>query len=74
MEKQIGAAQFKARCLALLEALPDEGLVVTKHGRRIARVLPYREGNADLLGALSNSIEIVCDLESTGVDWNASSR
>lgn len=41
-EKQITATQFKARCLRLLDevAKTGEALVVTKHGRPVARVEP----------------------------------
>ena len=34
-------AKFKERCLALLDQLDAQGLVVTKHGKPVARVLPY---------------------------------
>jgi prevent-host-death family protein len=41
-EKQITATQFKARCLRLLDEVAETGetLVVTKHGRPVARVEP----------------------------------
>jgi antitoxin (DNA-binding transcriptional repressor) of toxin-antitoxin stability system len=38
----MGITEFRRRCLALLEDLPEEGIVVTKHGRPIARVAPMR--------------------------------
>ena len=40
--RAIGITEFRHRCLALLEDLPEEGIVVTKHGRPIARVAPMR--------------------------------
>ena len=70
MSKKIGATQFKAQCLALLERLPDDGLIVTKHGKMVARVIPYRDGNPGLIGSLADKITIDGDLESTGVAWN----
>lgn len=41
-EKEITASQFKARCLRLLDEVAETGetLVVTKHGRPVARVVP----------------------------------
>jgi len=42
MLRKIAATAFKKQCLALLDKLPEEGLVITKHGRILARVLPYR--------------------------------
>jgi len=40
--RAMGITEFRRRCLALLEDLPEEGIVVTKHGRPIARVAPMR--------------------------------
>ncbi len=41
-ERKITATQFKARCLRLLDevAATGETLVITKHGRAVARVEP----------------------------------
>ncbi len=33
--KTIGAAKFKEQCLALLDRLDADGLVVTKHGKPV---------------------------------------
>ncbi len=40
----ISATQFKARCLALLDEVAESGqpLVVTKHGKPVARVEPLQ--------------------------------
>lgn len=42
MERRIAAGEFKARCLALLDDVAERRteLVVTKHGRPVARVVP----------------------------------
>ena len=40
--RAMGITEFRRRCLALLEDLPEEGIVITKHGRPIARVVPMR--------------------------------
>jgi prevent-host-death family protein len=40
--RAIGITEFRRRCLALLEDLPEEGIVITKRGRPIARVVPLR--------------------------------
>ncbi len=37
----IDAAKFKEQCLALLDDLGEDGLVITKRGRPVARLLPY---------------------------------
>ena len=69
--KTIGAAKFKEQCLALLDELDSEGLVVTKHGKPVARVVPYDREHASLIGALKGEIEICGDIFSTGVRWEA---
>ena len=69
--KSIGAAKFKEQCLALLERLDPEGLVVTKHGRPVAVVLPYGQASARLIGSLNGEIEIRGDLLGTGLEWDA---
>ncbi|MGE0447732.1 MAG: type II toxin-antitoxin system Phd/YefM family antitoxin [Vicinamibacterales bacterium] len=41
----VGAAQFKATCLELLDRVRESGedIVVTKHGKPVAKVVPYAE-------------------------------
>ena len=72
--KTIEATQFREDCLALLDGLDADGLVVTKHGKPIARVLPYEINHAALIGSLRGKIEIKGDIFSTGVKWNAMER
>ena len=38
---EIGAAKFKEQCLALLDQLDADGLIITKHGKPVAHVMPY---------------------------------
>jgi prevent-host-death family protein len=40
--RDLSITEFRRQCLALLEDLPEEGIVITKHGRPIARVVPMR--------------------------------
>ena len=67
----IGAAKFKEQCLALLDQLGPDGLVVTKHGRPVACVLPYEGRFEPLIGSLRHKIKIRGDIVSTGVRWDA---
>ncbi len=71
MQTSIGAAKFKEQCLAILDRLPPEGIIITKHGQKLARLIPYREGNGELIGSLRSKIQIDGDLLSTGVDWES---
>jgi prevent-host-death family protein len=40
--KTIAAAEFKAKCLALIDQVHDEGesITITKRGRTVARLVP----------------------------------
>ncbi len=69
--KTIGAAKFKERCLALLDQLDDEGLIITKRGKPVARVVPYDREFADVIGSLRGKVTVHGDIASTGVRWNA---
>jgi prevent-host-death family protein len=42
--RNLSITEFRRQCLPLLEDLPEEGIVITKHGRPIARVVPMRKG------------------------------
>lgn len=66
----IGAARFKEQCLALLDRLAPEGLVITKRGKPVARVLPYHQDFASLIGCLRDKITVRGDM-TTGARWNA---
>ncbi len=69
--KTIGAAKFKEQCLALLDRLDPEGLVITKHGKPVATLKPYARSSASLIGALAGKIVIHDDALSTEQDWDA---
>ncbi len=71
--KTIGAAQFKEKCLAILDEVGPEGIVVTKHGKPVAKLIPIEADSADLIGSLKDEIEVKGDVLSTGVRWNAES-
>ena len=72
--KTIGAAKFKEQCLALLEKLTPEGLIITKHGKPVARVIPYPQQSSDLIGSLRDKIKIEGDILSTGIAWDADAQ
>jgi antitoxin (DNA-binding transcriptional repressor) of toxin-antitoxin stability system len=38
----LSITEFRRQCLALLEDLPEEGVVITKHGQPVALVAPVR--------------------------------
>ena len=72
--KTIGAAKFKEQCLSLLDQLDSNGLVITKHGKPIARVVRYEQEFADCIGSLRGKVEIYGDIMGTGIRWNANAE
>ncbi len=71
--KKINASKFKEQSLSILDALDPEGLIITKHGKPVAKLIPIEQGSASLIGSLKGRIKIKGDLLSTGVRWNAES-
>jgi len=71
--RQISAAKFKEQCLALLEQVGPEGIIITKRGKPIAKLVPLGTDGASLIGALEDKIVIKGDIMSTGVRWDAES-
>ena len=66
--------EFKAKCLKLLDNLDSQGLIVTKRGRPVARVLPVTlPVNVDVIGSMRDKIRVKGDLFTTGVRWDARS-
>ena len=69
--KTIGAAEFRQRCLALLDELDDDGVVITKDGRPVALLLPYERRHGELIGSLSRKVKVRGNILGTGVGWEA---
>jgi antitoxin (DNA-binding transcriptional repressor) of toxin-antitoxin stability system len=59
----------------ILENLDPAGVIVTKHGRPIAKVLPVTtHDNERFIGAMKAKIKVHGDLLTTGLTWDAESR
>ncbi len=71
--RQIPAAKFKEQCLALLEEVDPDGIVITKRGKPVAKLIPLGTDAASLIGSLRGKLKIKGDIMSTGVRWNAES-
>ena len=41
--RDLSITEFRRQCLALLENLPEEGILITKRGQPLARVAPVRQ-------------------------------
>ena len=69
--KQIAAAKFKEQCLSLLDEVDPDGIVITKRGKPVAKLIPFASDSASLIGSLKGKLEITGEILSTGLDWNA---
>lgn len=68
------ASRFKAECLAILDQVDElrVSVVVTKHGRPVARVVPIEAGDAaPILGSVRLIAEDDAAYYSTGESWEA---
>ncbi len=71
--KQIPAAKFKEQCLSLLDRVGEEGIIITKRGKPVAKLIPIRTESAELIGKLKGHLKVKGDVFSTGLKWHAQS-
>lgn len=69
--KEIGAAEFKEHCLSILDEVDEDGLVITKRGKPVAKLIPIRAESSALIGALAGKLAIKGEILSTGAAWDA---
>jgi len=74
MGKEIPISEARARLLSLVDDLPRDGVIITRHGNPIARLTPVATVTAGLLGSLRGIVtDPHDDLFSTGERWDAES-
>ena len=71
--KTMPAAQFKEQCLALLDQVGPDGIIITKHGKPVAKLVSIHTDSAQLIGSFKGKIKIKGNILSTGVKWDAES-
>jgi prevent-host-death family protein len=71
--KQIAAAKFKEQCLSILDRVGAEGVIITKRGKPVAKLIPIGAESGSLIGALKGRLTIKGDVLTTGAKWNAES-
>jgi len=61
--------------LSLLEKVDKEGIIITKHGKPVAKLIPIevQSSQLKLIGRMKGKIKIKGDILSTGLKWNAQS-
>ena len=69
--KTMPAAKFKEQCLSLLDSVDPEGVLITKHGKPVAKLVPVQTDGAKLIGSLKGKIK--GNIMSTGIKWDAES-
>ena len=70
----VGATEFKARCLELMDQVEKTGnaIVITKRGRPVARLAPVMTRRRSVVGALKGHIRITGDIVAPiDVPWDA---
>ncbi len=65
LSRPIGAADFKARCLQIMDLVSESGteVTITKHNRPVAKLVPVQPParRASILGSCKDSLIIVND-------------
>lgn len=63
-EKYMAAGQFKTHCLSLMDQVAQTHceVVITKHGRPIAKLVPYQQIPPEIYGKLRHSAKILEDI------------
>jgi prevent-host-death family protein len=69
--RQIAAAKFKEQCLSLLDRVGPEGIVITKRGKPVAKLIPIQTESANLIGAFKGKLKVKGNILSTGLRWDA---
>jgi prevent-host-death family protein len=69
----VAASQFKQHCLELIDDVERTGqsVVITKHGRPVARLCPLPVPRRSLVGALKGKMRITGDIVSPILEWGS---
>lgn len=71
-QQYIGAGQFKTHCLQLIDQVNQsrKPLIITKHGKPLAKLSPFDENPPSLFGCMKGTVIIKGDIvEGTGEIW-----
>jgi prevent-host-death family protein len=71
MTETISAAKFKEQCLALMDSVGPEGIVITKRGKPVAKLVSTRCSDGDLIGALKGKLVITGDIVASSGAWDS---
>ena len=65
----ISASKFKKQCLTVLDGIDEDGIVITKRGKPVAKLVRFESDSGHLIGALKGKLKIRGDIFSTGERW-----
>jgi prevent-host-death family protein len=71
---EIPAAVFKAECLKLMDEVARTGqpVVITKHGKPVAQLVPIPAQSRSLFGYMKNTVQIKWDvIAPVDEEWSA---
>jgi prevent-host-death family protein len=74
MKLEIGAGEFKAKCLHLLDEVQQsrKELIITKRGKPVARLLPVEQEIPQIFGRMKGTVRILGDIVGpAGEKWEA---
>jgi len=70
----VKASEFKAKCLRLMDQVNESGheIIITKNGKPVYRLVPYRKKPDSLFGLHEGKIDSKDDLIApAGEEWTA---
>ena len=74
-ELTVGAAEFKAKCLELIDEVHDHkrnSVVITKRGKPYARLVPAEASKEPFVGCMQGTVQILDDLtKPIDIEWEA---
>jgi prevent-host-death family protein len=71
-EQYIPAGEFKAKCLNLIDLVQAkrQEVIITKHGKPLAKLVPYQQKHRTLFGAMRGKMIIDGDIvEPLDISW-----
>jgi len=74
LRNTVGAGEFKAKCLQLMDEVSERHVsyTITKRGKPIAKLVPIEETPIDFFGCLKDTVTITGDIvSSVEVEWEA---
>ena len=74
--KTMAAGEFKAKCLAIMDEVSQSGepVLITKHGRAVAKLVPAGNQAEDIFGYMAGKVKVVGDIVEPVIpleDWES---